>query len=50
LVQEDAWWWQRQDKQLGQPSHFSLFGIISGWNTQKWKPSDYILPFLVEWR
>jgi hypothetical protein len=33
LVQEDAWWRQCQDKQLGQPLHCSLFGIIFGWNT-----------------
>jgi hypothetical protein len=35
---------------LVQPSHCSLFGIISSWDTQKLKPSDCSLPFLVEWR
>jgi hypothetical protein len=50
LVQEDSWWWQHQDKQLEQPSHCSLFRVVFGWNTQKWKPSDCSLPFLVEWR
>jgi hypothetical protein len=49
LVQEDPRWWQREDKQLGQPSHCSLPGIIFGWNTQKWKSSDCSLSFLVEW-
>jgi hypothetical protein len=27
-----------------------LSRIVVGWNTQKWKPSDCSLPFLVEWR
>jgi hypothetical protein len=47
LVQEGTWWRKLQNKELGQPSYFSLLRTVPSRNTQKWESFDCSLPLLV---
>jgi hypothetical protein len=47
LVQEGTWWRKPQNKELGQPSYFSLLRTVPSRNTQKWESFDCSMPLLV---